>query len=176
MFFILLPVYKSFIFKKTQFITERNVPLQIKYIVEALNIKKRKKRIEFIYDKSCEILDNHYPNTDICGFKNNQCYAQQGKDNTRICGCCRRCIYQSCTGCKTKNLACKLFNCAEVRKRYKVLEYKDLKILKVLNLRQRLIVQSDFFSSREEVLKDLYSYSFIYSVIKISMRLFKNQF
>lgn len=102
----------------------------------------------------------------LCTTKNNK--------NNYTCGCCRLCPYKSCKGCTTKNIACKLFNCSEVTKRHKMLQYIDLKLLKVLSIRQRIIVKSDYFSKREDVLKDLYSYSFIYSCFRIFYRIIKN--
>lgn len=145
----------------------------LQLVIEALNIKNRRKRIIFIYDKACELLDNSICKNK-CGFKNGQCYVQRKLKNNKFNGCCRMCIYQSNNGCLTKNLTCKLFNCSEVKSRYKIYNFKDLKILKVLNLRQQVIVKADYFSSREEVLKDLYSYSIIYSTLRIVYRYMKN--
>ena len=166
-----LPIYKSIFFKFTKFETNSNDEQDI-IIINALNIKNRKKRITYIYDSTCEYIDNYYKNKNICGFKNCQCYIQR---NTNLKdGCCRNCLYKSDIGCTTTNLACKLFNCSEVYKRRKVIKYNDLKTLKILSLRQRFIVKSDYFSTREDVLKDLYSYSIIYSTIRIIIRLTKD--
>ena len=38
----------------------------------------------------------------------------------------------------------------------------------------QFIIKSDYFSTREDVLKDLYSYSFTYSTLRIVYRLVKN--
>ena len=167
-----LTLYKSILFKFKKFETNSNNPQDI-IIVNALNIKNRKKRITYIYDSTCKYIDDFYKNKNICGFKKCKCYTQ--RHNNYINGCCRKCIYISSKGCTTNNLACKLFNCSEVYKRRKVIKYKDLKTLKVLSIRQRFIVKSDYFSKREDVLKDLYSYSIIYSTIRIIIRLIKNQ-
>ncbi len=126
-------------------------------------------RIAYIYDSACNYIDNYWKGKNICGFKNGQCFVQQKKDNGKYDGCCRCCKYNN-HGCTTSNLACKLFNCSEVKDRYKVYKYEDIKILKLLNLRQRELVRSDYFSTREEVLKDLYSRSFLYSVTKKAIR------
>lgn len=85
-------------------------------------------------------------------------------------------MYKTDKGCSTKNLACKLFNCSEVYCRIKTIKFEDLRILKVLSFRQRLLVKSDYFSLRKDVLKDLYSYSITYSTIRIVIRLIKNFF
>ncbi len=148
---------------------------EIKPMVTALNIKHRKDRIRYIYDSSCHLIDKKYERCDTCGFVNNQCYVQRKLQNNKCNGCCRRCLYQSPNGCRTKNLTCKLFNCSEVRERYDVVQYRDLNILKLFSLKNRIIIQSDYFSSREDVLKDLYSYSILYSGIRIIYRFIKTQ-
>lgn len=71
----------------------------------------------------------------------------------------------------TSNLTCKMYFCTEVRKRYKVLEFNDLKMLKMLSLRQRLILKHDYFSKREALLFDLYTGSIIITSIRMFVRL-----
>lgn len=164
-------LYKSFLFRFVTFTTDSE-ELQDQIIVNALNIKNRKKRITYIYDSACKIIDDYNAFENICGFKNCQCYLNR---NTKYkYGCCRLCKYKSDTGCPTSNLACKLFNCSEVCSRRKVIKYEDLKILKVLSIRQRFVVKSDYFSLREDVLKDLYCYTLTFAIIRIILRLFKN--
>ena len=159
--------YKTLFYKNTLFET-RNKELQD--IIEALNIKKRNKRIEYIYNSACKKVDDFCKDKNMCGFKNNKCYTQQYKGCKYKNGCCRKCIYQSSKGCTTSNLTCKLFNCSEVRKRFEVLEFNDLKILKLLSIRQRIILKHDYFSSREEVLKDLYIGSLFIFVVRLIYR------
>lgn len=165
--------YKSFIFKKTKFTVETNYE-EVKPIINALNIKKRKPRIAYIYDEACKQIDNHYKNKNICGFKDNKCYVQQKLQNGTINGCCRMCLYQSTKGCTTKNLTCKLFTCSEVEKRCKVIKFDDLKILNLLSFRNRMILKSDYFSKREDVIKDLYYGSFFLWTIRIVIRMIIN--
>ena len=83
-------------------------------------------------------------------------------------------MYQTKSGCPTKNLACKLFNCSYVKSRYEVIKYEDIKLLRLLSLKNRFIIKSDYFSKREDVLKDLYAYTLSYSTIRIVYRLIKN--
>lgn len=165
-FYMLIPIYKSILFYFTKFelIGDDN---EVKEIVDGLNIKNRKARIKYVYDKSCETIDNLHKNVDICGFKNGRCYSQTCYNSIYINGCCRMCRYQNNKGCPTSNLACKLFNCSEVTKRYKVITYDDLKILKLLSIKNRFVVKSDYFSKRDDVLKDLYCYSLIFSLIRL---------
>lgn len=165
--------YKSFIFKKIYFTVETEYK-EIKPIITALNIKKRKERITYIYDEACTQIDNHYNNKNICGFKNNKCYVQQKLNNGTINGCCRMCKYQSEKGCKTKNLTCKLFTCSEVEKRCQIITFDDLKILNLLSLRNKMILKSDHFSKREDAINDLYIGSFFVWTIRIIIRLINN--
>lgn len=169
---LLLPLYKSIIYRFVKFQTDSD-DIQDRIIVNALNIKNRKQRITYIYDSTCDLIDNAN-GENICGFKNCQCYVQRSTNNGKKYGCCRKCKYKTDTGCPSKNLACKLFNCSEVYCRRKVIKYNDLKVLKILSIRQRMIVKSDYFSLREDVLKDLYSYSIIWSTIRMLYRLFNN--
>mgnify|MGYP005788324719 CR=1 FL=1 len=168
-------IYKSILYCNTLFVLKNNInDNMIDYIINALNIKNRKKRITYIYDSSCKLIDDNTKNTNICGFKDNKCYVQRNLNNGKCNGCCRRCLYQTNKGCSTKNLSCKLFNCSEVTSRYDVINYDDLKLLKLLSLKNRFIIKSDYFSTREDVLKDLYSYSFTYATLRIVCRLVKN--
>ena len=170
-----LKFYKSFFFFNTIFFVDSDYNTEeVNDICLALNIKNRNKRIEFIYNKACQIIADQNLNIDTCGFKSNKCFVQQKLNNNKSNGCCRLCLYQSTKGCITENLTCKLFNCSEVKCRYKVLEYKDIEILKLLSLKNRFIIKHDYFSLKEDVLKDLYSISFFYSCIRILYRFVRN--
>lgn len=154
LFYILLPIYKH-IYRHLNSFHINASDEEINEIIKAISIKKRKERIEFVYDGACEILDNQFNGCNICGFNNYKCLAQQSGNCNFFNGCCRRCVYQSTNGCKTSNLTCKLFYCCEVTNKYKVLQIKDLKILKVLSFRQKIILKHDYFTSREDVIRDL---------------------
>ena len=165
-------LYKSFLFYNTEFQLKGTYQNEkMLQIIKGLNIKRRKERIKYVYDTACNIIDNNIAGENICGFKNGKCYIQQKQNNNKCNGCCRMCKYQSKNGCPTKNLACKLFNCSEVKQRHKIIEYKDLDLLKLLSLKNRLIVKSDYFTTREEVLKDLYPYTLTYSILRILFRI-----
>ena len=79
-----------------------------------------------------------------------------------------------CVSIKQKLDAQLKINCSEVKKRYEVMDYRDLKILIVLSLKNQIIIKSDYFSKREDVLKDLYAYTFTFSALRIIYRLTKN--
>ena len=168
-------IYKSILYYNTLFEVKNNInEKNIDYITNALNMKNRKKRIEYVYDQSCKLIDWKNKGINICGFENGKCWVQRKIKNGKCNGCCRKCIYQTSNGCSTKNLSCKLFNCTEVRSRYNVIRYNDLKLLRLLSKKNQIIIKSDYFSKREDVLKDLYSYSLIYSTFRIFYRLIRN--
>lgn len=163
-------IYKSFLYKNVYFKIEDD-KFSLSTMISALNIKKYRKRIEYIYDEACNQIDAFYKNKNMCGFKDNKCYVQQLNKQNKVNGCCRKCRFQCSKGCPTKNLACKLFYCSEAEKRHKLIKFEDLKILNLLNKRQRFIVKSDYFSSKEEVLNDLYMSSLLLSIIRIMYRI-----
>lgn len=170
-------IYKSVLYINTFFVLNNHINDEnVNIIINALNIKGRKKRIEYVYDQACDMIDKKVGVANICGFENGKCFVQRKLKNGKCNGCCRKCLYQSKTGCSTKNLACKLFNCSEVTSRYEVIKYRDIMLFKILSLKNRLIVKSDFFSKREDVLKDLYCYTITWSTIRIVFRLMKNRF
>lgn len=47
---------------------------------------------------------------------------------------------------------------------------KNIKLFKLFSIKQKLLLKFDFFSTREEVLKDLKSHSFIITAHKIFKR------
>lgn len=168
----LLPLYKSFVFHNVFFETNSS-DLQLNIIINGLNIKNKRKRINYIYDEACKLIDDSVCGKNICGFKNGKCYLQIQRRDGKCNGCCRLCIYQTDNGCSTKNLACKLFNCSFVKSRYETIGFDELKLLKLLSIRQRIIVKSDYFSSREEVLEDLYFGSLVVAIFKMTYRFLK---
>lgn len=164
-FYRRLKFYKLFFYKNTIFKSNNE---EIKPIIRALNIKNRKDRITYIYDYACSYVDDYMKkqNKNPCGFKNCRCYTQHYKGCPYKNGCCRRCIFQSEKGCITSNLTCKLFYCSEVKKRYKTLSINDIKILKLFGLRQKEMIKSGYFISRESYINNLYIGSIILFTLK----------
>ena len=169
-------IYKSFLYHNTIFEVDSNID-SVLDIVNALNIKKRKKRIDYVYDKACEYLDLYIKDNNVCDFIDNKCFVQRRPNNTNKDGCCGpiKCKHIKNGVCTTKNISCKLFYCPDARKKAKVLGMKDIDILKLLSFRQRLVIVFNVASTREEILKDLYSYSLIYAILRIFIRDFKNR-
>lgn len=164
-FYKKLPLFRSLFYKKITFICNDN-KYNLDKIINALNIKNRKKRLTYIFDTACCQIDEHYNVKNLCGFKNGKCYSHQKLKKDYYNGCCRWCLNQSSKGCKTTNLTCKLFVCSEIEKRCKVINFEDLKVLKLLTKRQRAIVKSNYFTKRESFINDLYIGSFVLWEIK----------
>lgn len=159
-------IYKSLFFKLFKFSTTSKDE-EMQAIVNALNIKNRKTRIEYVYDYCCNKIDKFYEGKNLCDFKDNKCRIQRIGECKNKNGCCRLCSYQSSQGCTTSNLTCKFFYCANVMNRFEIIHREDLKILKLFSLRQRFILGYDYFSTRESVIRDLFLGSIVISAIRI---------
>ncbi len=171
-FYKRLWLYRSFIYRNVVFEIEKD-KYNISNFVNALNIKNRRKRLEYIYDSACLEIDSFYEGKNVCGFKDDQCYVQRKLNNNKYNGCCRLCFHQKNKGCLTKNLACKLFFCSEAKKRHDILTIKDIRIFKILTIRQRYIMSTDYFNLREEVINDLYIGSIMVVLFKYVYRMIK---
>ena len=158
----LLFLYRSLLFRHVKFETKDK---ELKNIVRALNIKKRKKRIEYVYDEAIKYINNYYLD-DLCKFENNMCIAQRNGKRNGTFGCCRECPLVTDIGCPSSNLACKLIYCKSALGNVKLLKLREIQILKCLSLFQRIILKGDFFHTREEILNDLY-YGPVYSSFRI---------
>lgn len=167
----LLFIYRSCFFKFVKFET---VDKNLKEIVKALNIKKRKLRIEYVYDEAIKYINNYYAD-DLCQFENNQCIVQRQLKTDRINGCCRNCSFLGNKGCVSVNLACKLIYCKTALGKLKELGINDIPILKCLSLSQRAMLKGAFFNTREEILKEL-NYGIVYWTIKTFIREMKFEF
>ena len=148
----LLFLYRSKLFYFIKFNTKKE---SLEDIVYALNIKNKKERINYVYDKGIQIVNKYYEK-DLCKFKDGKCIVQQKNNPDSFNGCCRICNLVTNKGCPTVNLACKLVYCKTALQNMKALKLRDIKILKCLSISQRIILKTDVFSTKEEVLKDLY--------------------
>lgn len=140
---------------------------QISLLTKALNIKDKKKRISFVYDKSCDLLDDDFYGKNICEFKDNKCIHDR-LHNASCDGCCRtndglrKCKYLENHRCKTKCLACKFHICYCIRKKGYKYKINDIYMIKyILNWKQKIIIYNDFFMTPKEVLNDVYKNSIL---------------
>ncbi len=147
---------------------------QALYVCGALNIKDKKKRLSYVYDKACDLLDDDFYGKNVCEFKDNKCiYAR--KEKTHCDGCCRSrdgdkvCVYLKNHICSIRCLACKFHICKYIRKKGLRYRVNDILVLKyLLNWKQKIMVYLDFFMTKEEVLKDLTKNSIILWAFKKS--------
>ncbi len=159
--------YKGKLYNKVVDSDDKEVK-QISLLVEALNIKNRKKRLEFIYDKACDLLDADFYGKNVCEFNDGKCINDR-KYNNMGGGCCCdskhhkfMCPYLTDKGCSVRCLACKFHICDTLKKKGYKYRLNDIYILKyLLNWKQKLIIYNDFFMSKEEVLKQVYRNSII---------------
>ena len=140
---------------------------QISTLVCALNIKSRKERLKYVYEKACDILDSDFYGKNVCEFKNNRCMHDRIYAISED-GCCRtnddseKCIYLINHRCQIRCLACKFHICDCIRKKGLHYRVNDILVLKYLyNWKQKIIAYCDFFKTEDEVLKDIYRNSLI---------------
>lgn len=167
-----LPFYRSFLYRRVNFSCGATV-IPIQSFITALNIKNKKKRITYLYDTLCRQVDTFYMDKNICDFKYNQCIVQR-KNKKYQNGCCRLCKYANSDGCSTHNFTCKMFYCFTIREKNNILTTTDLPLLKCFSLRQRFLLQYEYFSSREDILTDLWIESLIINLFRIYARFISN--
>ena len=144
-------LYRSFLFKYVNFTSDNK---NLKLIVTALNIKNNKKRLEYVFDETIKHINKYYEK-DLCKFKDGKCIVQRKRNDDSKNGCCKSCHLVTDKGCPSKNVACKLIYCKTALDGMKKLKMKDIDILKCISLRQRIILRSDYFRTKEEVIKDM---------------------
>lgn len=168
-------LYKTNLFKLFIYKTN-NIDMQ--NIVNALNIKSRRKRITYVYEEAIKVINNYYSD-DLCQFKDNQCIAQRKNNSKTTNGCCRTCPLLTNNGCSSVNITCKLLYCKTALNNMKSLKLSDINILKCLSVGQRLILKTDYYSTKKQVINDLYYGIVIYfirSFFRDVKRDFKNIF
>lgn len=151
-------------------INANDINNKLEQIDKILQIKDIKERYSYLYDLLCDYLDNEFKEKNICGFSNNICKRCLDLKNRNIQkdsyfnGCCHRFLDGSnCkqldlnTGrCKVRNLSCKLFTCNYLKKKGYKFSLKDIYLSRYFfNLRQRYYLDSAFFLSKEELLKEI---------------------
>lgn len=165
-------LYRLLVFKIFTYKTDSTYK-DTKIIVNALNIKSRRKRITYIYDEIIRNIEEFYKGRDLCKFKNSICISHRTCGKMYKCGCCRKCIYNEFGKCLTKNIACKMFYCSIAEGDNKVLSYGDVKLLYLLSPLSRIIIKSDYFSLREDIINDVYL-GFLIAPFRIIYRNIKN--
>ena len=146
----LLFLYRTIFFRMAKFETNDN---KLRNVVNALNIKNKKNRIMYVYDEAIKEINNYY-SEDLCKFIDGRCIVQRLSNSEHVNGCCFRCPIVTDKGCPSSNFACKLIYCKTAIGNMKRLDFNKVKILKCLSISQRLVVLSDFFCTRDEIIED----------------------
>lgn len=158
--------------KNIEIIVIKNYDLEVIDVFKAFYIADEKQRMEFIYDKVCEALDEKWDREKPCNFCENRCLAARNNFmDEEEDGCCYSfkrkrfgrvekspCRYLGIDKkCTTSNLSCKLFTCSYLKKHSKFLtDIDDYLLLRLfLNKKQRLIAKYNFFKNKEEVIGKL---------------------
>ncbi len=125
------------------------------------------KRYEVVYDYICDELDKKFMNNDICKFEGNRCIANRKYYNKdKIMGCCysfkynglqfsdiKLCEHQKDHRCNVKCLGCKLFTCKYLKDHGIRFTLNNMPIaLAFFNKKQREILRTTFFVTKEEIL------------------------
>ena len=151
-----------------EIITNDKEVRQISLLTAALNIKDKRERLSYVYDKACDLLDEDFFGKNLCEFRNGKCINDR-KYNKLGGGCCcdsahheYMCPHLSKQGCTIRCLACKLHVCNTLKKKGYRYHIDDIYVLKyLLNEKQKIMIHNDFFMTKEEVLKDVIRNSII---------------
>ena len=167
-----LPAYRSVLHRFTSFRVRSAVHEgEAESIARALNLKKRRERVSYVYDRACDFGDRYNEeNGIVCAFTDGMC--EDPKHRRFPNGCCFICHMQTSSGCPTRNLSCKLFYCDHMAEKYgdKILTVKDIPVLRLFTPSQRLIAKENVFVPRETCIRLLSFGSYLvycmYSVVK----------
>lgn len=166
-----LPAYRSLLYRFTKFSIDSAVHKEeLQDLQEALNIKNRRKRISFLYDRACDIIDEYNAKHGVSCCYSSEGICEDPKHQKKKNGCCFLCYLQSPSGCPTRNLSCKLYFCDHMCKKYRPLTMDDIDLLRMFSWSEREIIKSNVFIKRETYIDLLCLGSYllfcIYSVIK----------
>lgn len=142
---------------------------KIKAFFHVLLMEDARARYNYIYDRTCEKLDDIFRNKNLCDFKNDSCISQRmNKTKNKTMGCCYSfyygkdglpvntglCKHLSEKGCKVKCLKCKMFTCRYLRKKGVKFELKDFLLLDTfLNKNQKKYLETAFFKTQDEIIE-----------------------
>ena len=143
--------------------------------ISSLFITNRKKSIEYIYDYVCDSLDKKFKVENYCKFESdNTCIANRNHTAFHpTMGCCYSfeytglfstkfiknislCKYLDCKTCSTKCITCKMFTCKYLKSQNVVFNCSNILLLDCFfTKKQHLILESNFFRTKEEIIKKL---------------------
>ena len=150
------------------YIVNCTYPKEYEAFTRAIAIRSRRKRICYIYDNACDLIDEYNDkNGIICSFEKGRCRLEDRLG--AVNGCCCHCIYQSDKGCPSRNLTCKLFFCDRLKEKHPPV-FEDFKEFRLLTRRQQYMIRTNYYCKRDTFLRLLNIGSimvfFIYSIRK----------
>ncbi|MBQ1496099.1 MAG: hypothetical protein IIZ40_01930 [Bacilli bacterium] len=154
--------------KKLELVINGNTNEDLEMIKNAINIKNREDRYNYIYDTVCKILDDRICNENYCEFENDVCIRFKKENPNHKNGCCEwkgrgKCKYLINSVCTMKTcMACKLFTCPFLYKekgiKQRVNDYVLIKYF--FNRNQKYILECSFWTPKEIVMKRLLANKF----------------
>ena len=136
-------------------------------IMNAINIKDKYKRYEYIYNTVCSYLDERI-NTNYCEFKDDICIRDRLKNNNHKNGCCEcngrgKCKYLIDSKCTLGNcMACKLFTCKTLRKKGIIHNINDYALTKYFfTNKQKDILKFSYWTPKEIILDRLMTNTYV---------------
>lgn len=143
----------------------------IKIAVGVLNFNTKKEQYNYLYDRTCDYLDDRVVKCNACGFKEDKCEVKRNTNTTM--GCCHHyknkkfgilyeknlilCEYQKDKMCTAKCLTCKLYMCDAMKKKGYNFNIKNIiSIKRYFNIIQKIILSTSFFTTKDEILKKIY--------------------
>jgi hypothetical protein len=131
-------------------------------MVNAVNIKDKKERYSYLYDKTCDYLDEEWNKNNYCAFKDNICVCSRTivTPNHKDGCCCSEvkgvCTYLKNKRCSIKAMSCKLYSCRYLKKRNIRFKLNNIPLTKYFfNDIQKLVLRYSFFEPKEDVISKL---------------------
>ncbi len=136
--------------------------------IDAIFFKTRKERYNYIYDTTCNYLDNFFYGKNFCDFKDNKC--GEKRNTNSLTGCCHhnrirflgaltklvQCEYldKNTYKCNAKCISCKLFTCDYLEKKGIKFRIKDILLLDTFfNPLQKYCIKYMVFTPKEKIIK-----------------------
>jgi len=158
------------------FVRDKEILDDVSLFIKVFNNQSKELINTYVYDNVCQKLDEEFQKNNYCKFNCDKCLGNREKmiafsEN----GCChsfeyskfykptlieniKLCKLLKDKKCTTKNISCKLFTCRSLKK--KGITYNSKKIFLLYTFydsKQHLIINYNFFKTREELLLKLNS-------------------
>lgn len=142
--------------------------------IKSIYMYNEQEQHEFIYDTVCNYLDSKFRENSFCDFKKDKCIASRNRQTFHDkMGCCysfeyaafwstqfikdvKLCEHMKNKECDTKCISCKMFTCKYLKEKNIQFHTRNILLLDCFfNKKQKLILEQNFFKTREEILQKL---------------------